>query len=157
MTNPAPNDFSLAVAAFLGFLGRDRVANQVEWIFPEDLQLVDARFYVRVPVPDKNLARAQADYCKGIERGLGVELCVICWIGDCACSHVYVPGNEREAELHLMPAGLKMSYPTQGTLDGEPSCRGERREAIPVRNKVKWHLLRRKGARNATVKSQLFD
>jgi hypothetical protein len=41
MTNGAPEDFNCAVAEFLGFLGRERVAKRVEWIFPEDLQLVD--------------------------------------------------------------------------------------------------------------------
>ncbi len=157
MTNAPPNDFSLAVADFLGYLERARVANRVEWIFPEDVQLVDGRFYVRVPIPDRSLARAQADYQKGIERGLGVELCVICWIGECACSHVYIPENEREAELHLTPSGLKMSYPTGGTPAGEPSRRDERCQGIPVRNRVKWMLLRRKGSSSETIKSQLFN
>jgi len=161
MTDAAPNDFNQAGAEFLSFLKRENVANKVEWIFPEDLQVVDGGFYIRVPIPGGNLARASAKYSERLERGLGIALSVICWIGDCAYANVYFPHADREAELHLMPTGLptrlKLSYVIRGGWDGEPSRRDERREAIPVGNKVKWQLLRRKGARNETMKSHLFD
>ena len=127
----APEEFNLAVSEFLDFLRRESVANQVEWVFPEDLQLVEGRFYVR-----------------------------ICWIGDCAYSNVYVPDNDREAELHLMPTGLptrlKLSYPSQGGWDGERPSRDEHRDAVPVSTKVRWLLLKRKGAKNETIKLQLL-
>ena len=155
----APEEFNLAVSEFLDFLRRESVANQVEWVFPEDLQLVD-RFYVRMPISDDNVARAAATYRAGLVCGLGIRLSVICWIGDCAYSNVYVPDNDREAELNLMPTGLptrlKLSYPSQGGWDGERPSRDERREAVPVKTRVRWSLLKRKGARNEAIKLELL-
>jgi hypothetical protein len=155
----APEEFNFAVTEFLGFLRRENVANKVEWVFSEDLQIVEGRFYVRVPIAAENLARATATYRAGLKRGLGIELSVICWISDCAYSNVYVPDNDREAELHLMPTGLptrlKLTYPIQGGLDG-PSVRDERREAVPVKSRVRWSLLKRKGAKNEAIKLQLL-
>ena len=160
MTDAAPSKFEDAVAEFLSFLERDRVANRVEWIFPEDLQLTNGCFYVRVPLPSENRARASAKYCEGLERGLGLELLVICWNGDCAYSTVYVPDDDREAELRMMPVGLptrlKLSYPSSGW-DGKPQCRDERRKAVPIRGKLKWVFLRRKAAGNEAMKVQLFS
>lgn len=161
MADAAPKDFNHAVDEFLVFLRRGKITNQIEWIFPEDLQLVDGRFYVRVPIPGENLARARAKYRDGLKRGFGIALSVICWIGDCAYSNVYVPDDEREAELHLMPAGLptrlKLSYPSRGCWDEEPPLRDERREAIPVKSKVKWWILTPQGAKNEEQKAWLFD
>ena len=157
MTDVAPNNFEDAVAEFLRFLEREKVADHIEWIFPEDLRLADGRFYVKLPIPGDNVARASAKYAEGLRRDLGMELSVICWIGDSAYSNIYVPADEREFELHLMPNGLptrlKLSYPSES---GQSSHRDERREATPVYSNVKWFLLRRKGASNEEVKSQLF-
>ena len=162
MAETAPKDFNQAVSEFLSFLVRERVANETVWIFPEDLQLVDEHFYVAMPIPGGNLARAREKYREGLQRGLGIELSVICWFGDCACSYVYVPESEREAELHLMPIGLptrlKLSYPARGDFDDEPTTRrDERREAIPVMNKFTWMVLSRKGTKNEEIKTELFD
>ena len=157
MTDVAPNNFEDAAANFLGFLKREKVADQIEWIFPEDLRLAGGRFYVKLPIPGDNFVRARAKYAEGLRRDLGIELSVICWIGDSAYSNIFVPADERESELHLMPTGLptrlKLSYPSKS---GESSRRDERREAIPVYSNVKWFLMRRKGARTEEIKSQLF-
>ncbi len=161
MTEAAPNRFEDAIAAFLGFLERDKVANHVEWIFPEDLQVLDGRFYVREPLSFENLDRAGAKYRDGLERGLGIELSVICWKDDCACSSVYVPQDDQEAALRLMPVGLptrlKLSYPINGGWNGEPQSRDERRNAVPVRGRLRWFFLRRKAAENEAMKMQLFS
>jgi hypothetical protein len=161
MTDSAPRDFAKATYEFLRFLKQSKVANQVYWIFPEDIALADGRFYIRTPVPDLNLVRASVKYSEGLDRGLGIELSVVCWIEDCAYSTVYVPADERDAELHLMPFGLptrlKLSYPSRGGWNGEPERRDDRREAVAVRNRFKWSLVRHKGAKSEEMKAHLFD
>ena len=123
-TEPTPT-FARAVDDFQKFLAEQSVSPELVWIFREDVVSHDGAIFIREPLPKVNIAIAETLFERGWKRGLGVSLDVLCLVGSRHCGFIWLPKNEREAELHLL-AGLKMSVPSKPMV------------ASSVRNWFKW-------------------
>ena len=118
-------DFARAVEDFQQFLAEQSVSSELVWIFREDVASTKGRIFIREPLPKENVAIAETLFKRGLKRGLGVSLDVLCLVGSRHCGFVWLPENEREAELHLV-AGLKMSVPSRPPV------------ASPVHSRFTW-------------------
>ena len=129
MTNESAPNFARAVEDFQKFLAEQSVSSDLVWIFREDVVWCDRHIFIKEPLPKQNFGVAQTLFDRGWKRGLGVSLDVLCLVGSRHCGFVWLPENEREAELHLL-AGLKMSVPTKLSV------------ATAVRSSLKWRWLK---------------
>src|SRR5437764_11445966 len=111
MDDQPPENFDDAVSQFLKFLRDANFAESVAWVFPEDVVLADGSIYLKMPLAPENVEGARRKYREGLRQGLGIELGVVCKLGACACSLVYFPKDEDEAQRSLMGYGLKITHP----------------------------------------------
>lgn len=102
--------FDHAVNSLKAFLLEQGRSDDLRWIFKEDLTWHDGKFFLRSPVPEENQSFAGQLYERGSEQGLGVMLDVFCLAAGTPYCYVWVPSDERDAELALL-AGLKISVP----------------------------------------------
>ncbi len=144
--NRYPN-FDESLSKYRGFLEDNGYAKDVVWITPDDVLLSGRRLiYVRVPVPASNEREVRRLYERGMTEEKGVLLDTICEADGTTFSYAWVPRDQSEAELALMPVGLKMSVRT-GT---------SRLPAKAVRSTLQWLFLRLRHHRQQRLKPGLF-
>jgi hypothetical protein len=128
-TEPKAQSFADASRAFQDFLSRESVSSDLAWVFREDLVSRKHDILVKEPLPPENVAIAESLFHRGWDRGFGVSLDVLCLLGSRHCCYVWLPEDDREAELHML-GGLKMSVPTNLPL------------ATSVPSRMKWRFLK---------------
>jgi len=140
--------FQESVTEFRRFLAENGYPQDLIWVKPDDVILTGTSLiYIRVPVPHSNEESARQLFEHGISQQMGVLFATLCEIDGAACSYVWVPKDESEAEQALMPVGLKMSVNT-----GESRHQGQ-----AVRNRLYWSYLRLKYGEKQYLKEQLFQ
>jgi hypothetical protein len=119
--------FAAASKDFQTFLAKESASSELVWIFREDVVSRKGRLLVKEPIPRGNTDIVEALFQSGWKRGHGVALDVLCLLGSRHCGYIWLPENDRDAELHMV-AGLKMSVPTKLQV------------ASSVRSWFKWQL-----------------
>lgn len=119
--------FSEAAREFSGFLVSQGVSAELLWVFREDVCWYRQRLLVKVPVPEENTSIVQALYERGVERGLGVRLEVLCVLAGRPCCYIWLPADEEDAS-YAMLTGLKMGLPIRPIV------------AQPVNNGLRWRI-----------------
>jgi hypothetical protein len=112
--------FASAVETFRQFLRTQANIETIRWIWREDV------FTRRAPGSHRSWTRpiyvnltAASDeslveryYQIGVQRGLGVALCVLCIVRGRACCHIYIPDDQIDAEQRMMMGSLKFQVPS---------------------------------------------
>jgi hypothetical protein len=133
VTHPS---FHEAKTSFEEFLSSNGVSSKLHWVFQEDVVVRNGSIFVKVPIPSQNDARAEACYELGWQRNFGVALDVLCLLNGRPCGYIVIPENDRDAELMMMSSSLmKLSVPS------------ELREAVPIKNLMRWLVLRLRSPR----------
>jgi hypothetical protein len=139
--------FDDCLSKFRDFLKANGYPEDVVWVEPEDVLLSGGRLiYVRVPVADTNERRVRRLCDLSRETNKGILFETICLTVNTTYAFAWVPSNEREADLRLMPNDLKMSAKT-----GLAKVPGH-----PVRNRFRWAYLRWALATQQAHRDQLF-
>jgi hypothetical protein len=103
--------FNLAIDSLERFLKEQGQPQKALWIFREDITWHDGKFFIKLPLPAENQSLVTQLYAYGCSQGLGVLINMLCVVDSQPCCHIWLPKNEREAELALL-AGLKFSSPS---------------------------------------------
>ena len=104
------SNFELQVARFQQFLRANQRSEKIVWIELGDLLLTGKRhLYARIPTSDSRELAARRAFEKGIEQGRGVLFKAVFEVQGSSLCYVWVPRNNDEASLALMPAGVKLS------------------------------------------------
>lgn len=133
-TTPEMPGFQEAIKLFREFLTKEGHSKKILWLCREDIAWHDFKFYIKEPLSDENERLVEKLYEGGCERGLGVWLDVFCLLKSYPCCYIWLPKDERDAEL-AMVTGLKMTVPIKPVL------------AKPVKNCLIWRRHRRLGER----------
>lgn len=111
--------FDSAVDTFRSFLRGEGVSDSIRWIWRDFI------YTRRAPGSRKSWTRpiyldgkqsaeiedVERYYNRGIDRGLGIALCVFCIADGTPCCYVYVPEDEADASYRMMTS-LKCQLPT---------------------------------------------
>ena len=127
--------FQLAIKQFQDFLANEGHSKSLLWICREDITWHDFKFFIKEPLPEENELVVEKLYERGCKRGLGLSLDVFCLLGSQPCCYIWLPEDERDAEL-AMVAGLKLNVPVEPTV------------AEPVKNWLLWRRHRKLGERS---------
>ena len=111
--------FASAIDTFLGFLRGQGVSDSIRWIWRDFIYTRRApgsrRSWTRPIYVDGNESAELADveryYNRGVDRGMGIALCVFCIADDMPCCYVYIPEDETDASYRMMTS-LKCQLPT---------------------------------------------
>jgi hypothetical protein len=103
--------FDEAILRYQEFLESQGWFGAIVWIRPADAALIGSELFLWLPEPSTGRERARADYSRACDRELGVESGLLCQAGAISFCFVYGPRNEDESQRHLMPDGLKLSFP----------------------------------------------
>lgn len=121
-------DFDSALSQFSRFLANSGFSQEVLWVWREDVIVKGRSMHVRVPLPDRNRACAEARYAVGRELGYGVCLQMFALLDSKPCCFVRFASSEREAgDTFTSGLTFKLSSP--------PLI------ARPVRSRVLWWVL----------------
>lgn len=124
-----PHTLSDAEGKFRTFLATQNYPEVICWLMPGDV-VVDANRHYWVRKREVEGTRyAALRYSVGLERNIGVKLQAICATESETFASVFVPGDDSDAQYHLMPHGLKLSCPV------------ERYSTSTVTNPLKWRAL----------------
>ena len=104
--------FGEAVRQFGDFLVSQRLPSEGPWVFREDVCWRQRQLFVKVPIPEENIGDVESRYNLGVNRGLGVQLNVLCLLGTRPCCYIWLPSDEEDA-AYAMTSGLTLSVPTQ--------------------------------------------
>jgi len=104
--------FDHAIDSFELFLTEQGQSGNVLWIFRENITWHGGKFFVKFPLSEENRSLVAQLYKRGCERGLGVLIDMFCLVSSQPCCYIWLPQNERDAELALL-AGLKLSAPSK--------------------------------------------
>jgi hypothetical protein len=112
--------FASAVETLRQFLRAQANTNSIRWIWREDVFTRRApgscRSWVRpiyVNITAKSDERLVGGYYQhGVDKGLGVALCVLCIVAGHACCYIYIPENQTDAEYRMMSGLLKCQIPS---------------------------------------------
>jgi hypothetical protein len=103
--------FDLAIDSFELFLKEQGQTGKLLWIFREDITWHGGRLFVKLPLPGENQLLVAELYERGCVQGLGALMNVFCSINSQPCCYVWIPPNQREAELAQL-AGLNLLAPS---------------------------------------------
>src|SRR5262249_17485359 len=103
--------FTEALARFRRFLNEQGHLGSIGWLCPSDVLLISRSWIIRPRPPDEVAEEVARAYHLGAIRRLGVLLSVLCSEGETIWCYIYCPADETEAELRMMPDGLKLSVP----------------------------------------------
>jgi hypothetical protein len=127
------SSFDEECTRFRQFLSAHGYPDQIIWVTPEDVLIAGARrFYVKLPVPAKNLEHARELFETAVKQQSGVSFSTVCEIHDSTCCNVWVPSDDDERQRAMCSkTALKMSVATA-------SSRATGRE---IRNRFLWWYL----------------
>ena len=111
--------FASAADTFRAFLRGEGVSDSIRWIWRDFIYTrrtpSSQRSWMRRIYLDGQQSAEIVDveryYNRGIDRGLGIALCVFCIADDVPCCYVYVPADETDASYRMMTS-LKCQLPT---------------------------------------------
>lgn len=131
-----PGSLEAAEKRFGDFLAKHGHPREICWVTPDDVIRYANQYSVRWLL-DKGRAQAELQYAAGIRKGLGIELRALTFTPTETIATIYIPTDEEEAQYHLMPFGLKCSFPVEKT------------SVRIVKSRLKWFFLwRRDGGRS---------
>ena len=127
-------DFEEAVARFEDFLEKNEYPRQVVWVTSKDVLFRRDRWiiYLRTPVPAENEKVVRSVFSTGIRDGRGVLFQAFCSAGGMTFAYAWKPQDDRQAQQHLMPTGVKLSA----------AIGDSRRPAVIVKSRLVWWYLR---------------
>ena len=104
--------FDQAEKKYAEFLASNGLPERIAWIFREDAATRCRGIpWIRLPIREENRALAKALYEHGRTANRGIKLDLFCVLADfCSCAYVWIPSDERSAELELV-RDLSMSVP----------------------------------------------
>lgn len=132
-----PRTFDEALARFREFLWGRGVSGELIWVEPEDHLLTGSRhYYVRLARSEANEARARELFVSriGTDAGVGFRVIAFAPEGLCCC-----------AVTRTVP-GVKFSVPIEES----------RVEAVGVRSRFRWGLLRLKYRDDQEMRERVF-
>ncbi len=111
--------FPSAVETFRSFLRGEGISDSIRWIWRDSIYTRRApgsqRSWTRPIYLDErltaNLDDVERYYELGLDRGLGIALCVFCIAEDEPCCYIYIPSGETDASYRMMTS-LKCQIPT---------------------------------------------
>lgn len=120
--------FGDALVQFTAFVVHQGLSPNLLWVFREDILERWPLIYVRLPLMNE-VSAIEALYRTGVERGLGIEMSVVCLLGGSPCCYLYLPDDTVDSEQRMMSSGLKLSVPSELSV------------ATPITNWAKWTWL----------------
>lgn len=110
--------FASAVESFSAFLRHENASDSIRWIWRDFIYTRRApgsrRSWTRTIYIDgkrsADLADVERYYNRGIDRGMGIALCVFCLTDGIPCCYIYVPKDETDASCRMMTS-LKCQLP----------------------------------------------
>ncbi len=107
-------NFDETVKKFQVLLKKSGYSGKIVWVSSADMLLTGKRFvYVRVPLTDKNLAKARETYERGLASGSGVLLSTVCEMDGVVCCCAWSPERYEDGPQGLWSRGLKISASTE--------------------------------------------
>jgi hypothetical protein len=110
MSAPACPSFGQAIEKFTEFVVAQGCPRDLRWVFADDVTSSGRRIWARLPLKEDNPDCARRHYDLGLQRGLGIQLAVLCVIDNISYCYVWLPKDTLDAEYALL-AGLKLSVP----------------------------------------------
>jgi hypothetical protein len=136
--------FDDAVAKYVDFLKQCGCPPRIIWVAPKDVLFTGSSLiYIRLSVPESNVAAARKEYEAGITSTLGVEFRSLCELNGATCCFVWFPRDREEAQRMMMPAdgSLKMSAQSDHS---HIRSKG-------IRNGLVWELLKRQHGKKGAL------
>jgi hypothetical protein len=135
MPSSAIPNFDAALAQFRAFLNRNKYADNVVWVMPEDILLTGKRFlYVRVPVPAQNEDKVRRMYDEGVAEGRGLVMSTVCRMNESVYCYLWYPKSAEE-----IPQGI---WPKDGDLKLSATEKSSSPAGRPISNRMFWMLLK---------------
>ena len=129
------------------FLQKNGCSPNLIWVEPADvLHTGTPTIYIKLPVPQANLARVRERFETGLRSGLGVCFQSMAELENATCCFAWVPEDEADQECHMMGSGLKIS-----ALSGE-----SRRKGVGVKSRLRWALLKKRFQKHSAKNPDLF-
>jgi hypothetical protein len=127
-------DFDQAIFDFRSFLGTLGISDDLLWVSPDDVLLVDFHLYVKKGDRTTGVGYVRAKFNEAKNRGVGMTLDAFCRVDGAICCFPYVARDDDEVQRLLMPkTGVKLSV-------GQPL-----KPATRVTNPARWWILKRRG------------
>jgi len=144
----ATSSFEEECSRFRQFLSADGYPDQIIWVTPEDVLVAGVRrFYVKLPVPAKNLEYARELFERATRQQSGVSFSTVCETRESTCCNVWVPGDDDERQRAMCSkTDLKLSV----------AAAGSRAVGKEIRNRFLWWYLRLRHRKEQAGKENLF-
>jgi hypothetical protein len=140
-----PKTFDEAVSRFQIFLSRNGYSERLIWVLAADLIFPGGKsVYVKVPVPERNLADPRNRFTHGMTDGFGVRFSTVCEMGGETYCHVWAPRNRKEQEYGFVGKGLKLLVQTNHVI------------GMPVGSWLRWRFLLIRHRSGSALKQELF-
>jgi hypothetical protein len=141
-------NFEEALGEFRALLKKSGYSGEIVWVTPGDVLLTGKRFvYVRVPLPEENLAEARETHERGTARESGVLFSTVCEMDGSACCSDWSPERYEDGQQGLWSRGLKMSAKTE-----ESRIPGK-----AVRSALRWKWLSWRHRKKQALKAFIFQ
>ncbi|HEY1939125.1 MAG TPA: hypothetical protein VGJ33_14425 [Candidatus Angelobacter sp.] len=138
--------FDEAVQRFQAFLGSNGFPTGIAWLTASDVLITGARLiYVRDPDLHESENAARHAFELGLRGGNGVLLKALFFQNGTSYCSIWVPSDEREADLAHMPKGVKLQVVSS-----------EQPDMVLVRTMDKWNSLAKHYGDMQTLRSEFL-